>query len=262
MSAPVQAVTMPKWGIEMTEGTVNSWTAQEGQVVEKGAPLLEVETDKIVNTVEAPFAGTLRRILAQAGEVYPVGSLIAVLAEPAVSDADVEAFIAGFKGASVTFEPEAQAPAGAAEPPGAAAASEQLVSPVAARLAESLEIDIRKVTGTGRNGRVMKEDVEAFAAAATAPAAANPVTRVRMSAARTVIARRLLESKQGIPHYRLQREVRADALTEYRRTLHAGGTRVSFNDLIVRACALALVRHPAVNAQMAGEEILDRKSVV
>ena len=121
MSAVVQAVTMPKWGIEMTEGTVNSWTAQEGQVVEKGAPLLEVETDKIVNTVEAPFAGTLRRILAQAGEAYPVGSLIAVLAEPAVSDADVEAFIKGFKGASVTFEPDAQAPAATAEPAGAAA---------------------------------------------------------------------------------------------------------------------------------------------
>jgi pyruvate dehydrogenase E2 component (dihydrolipoamide acetyltransferase) len=255
MSAPVQAVTMPKWGIEMTEGTVNSWTAQEGQVVEKGAPLLEVETDKIVNTVEAPFAGTLRRILAQAGEVYPVGSLIAVLAEPAVTDADVEAFIAGFKGASVSFEPDAQAPAASAAP-SEAPASEPLVSPVAARLAESLGIDIRKVTGTGRNGRVMKEDVEAFAAAATAPADANPVTRVRMSAARTVIARRLLESKQGIPHYRLKREVRADALTEYRRTLNAGGTRVSVNDLIVRASALALVRHPAVNAQLTGEEIL------
>lgn len=256
MSASVQAVTMPKWGIEMTEGTVNSWTAQEGQVVEKGAPLLEVETDKIVNTVEAPFAGTLRRILAQAGEVYPVGSLIAVLAEPAVSDADVEAFIAGFKGASVTFEPEAQAPAASPEPTGGAPASEQLVSPVAARLAESLGIDLRKVTGSGRNGRVMKEDVEAFAAAATAPAEANPVTRVRMSAARTVIARRLLESKQGIPHYRLQREVRAEALTAYRRTLNAGGTRVSVNDLIVRASALALVKHPAVNAQLAGDEIL------
>ncbi len=256
MSAAVQAVTMPKWGIEMTEGTVNSWTAQEGQAVEKGEPLLEVETDKIVNTVEAPFAGTLRRILAQAGEVYPVGSLIAVLAEPAVSDADVEAFIQGFKGASVTFEPDAQAPAAAPAATSAAAESEQRVSPVAARLAESLGIDIRKVTGTGRNGRVMKEDVEAFAAAATAPADANPVTRLRLSAARTVIARRLLESSQGIPHYRLTREVRADALTEHRRTLNAGGTRVSLNDLIVRASALALVKHPAVNAQLVAEEIL------
>jgi pyruvate dehydrogenase E2 component (dihydrolipoamide acetyltransferase) len=257
MSSPIQAVTMPKWGIEMTEGTVNSWTAREGQAVAKGEPLLEVETDKIVNTVESPFAGTLRRIVAAAGEVYPVGSLIAVLAEPAASDADVEAFIAGFKGASVSFEPDAQQPSPAAEVAVATEpAGEQLVSPVAARLAEGLGIDIRKVAGTGRNGRVMKEDVEAFAAAAAAPAEANPVTRVRMSAARAVIARRLLESKQTIPHYRLQREVQAAALAQHRSTLNSGGTRVSINDLIVRASALALVRHPAVNAQLAGEEIL------
>jgi pyruvate dehydrogenase E2 component (dihydrolipoamide acetyltransferase) len=257
MTAPIQAVTMPKWGIEMTEGTVNSWTAQEGQVVTKGEPLLEVETDKIVNTVEAPFAGTLRRIVAVAGEAYPVGSLIAVLADPAATDADVDAFVAGFKGASVSFEPDADNSAPAAAPVAAAEpASEQLVSPVAARLAESLGVDIAKVTGTGRNGRVMKEDVEAFAAASAAPADANPVTRVRMSAARAVIARRLLESKQGIPHYRLKRDVVVSALAQHRRSLYQGGTRVTVNDLIVRASALALVRHPGVNAQLVGDEIL------
>jgi pyruvate dehydrogenase E2 component (dihydrolipoamide acetyltransferase) len=258
MSTAIQAVTMPKWGIEMTEGTVNSWTAQEGQVVAKGEPLLEVETDKIVNTVEAPFAGTLRRIVAVAGEAYPVGSLIAVLAEPAATDADVEAFIKGFKGASVSFEPDAGDSPAAAEAAVAssAPASEQLVSPVAARVAESLGVDIRKVTGTGRNGRVMKEDVEAFAAASVKPADANPVTRVRMSAARAVIARRLLESKQTIPHYRLQRDIAADALSAHRQALKAAGQQVSVNDLIVRASALALVRHPALNAQFAGEEIL------
>ncbi len=256
MSAAIQPVTMPKWGIEMTEGTVNSWTAQVGQVVAKGEPLLEVETDKIVNTVEAPFAGTLRRIVAEAGEVYPVGSLIAVLAEPSVSDADVEAFIAGFKGASVSFEPDAQAPDAAAAAPAAAPAAEQLVSPVAARLAESLGVDITKVAGTGRNGRVMKEDVEAYAAACAPATEANPVTRVRMSPARLVIAKRLTESKQGIPHYRLKRDVRAGALSAHRRALHEAGTRVSVNDLIVRASALALVKHPEVNAQFSGEEIL------
>jgi pyruvate dehydrogenase E2 component (dihydrolipoamide acetyltransferase) len=252
----IQAVTMPKWGIEMTEGTVNSWTAAEGQSVAKGEPLLEVETDKIVNTVEAPFAGTLRRIVAQAGEVYAVGSLIAVLAEPAASDAEVEDFIANFKGASVSFEPDAEAPMTAAAAPEAAPAAEQLVSPPAARLAESLGLDIRKVTGTGRNGRVMREDVEAFAAGSAAPADANPVTRVRMSAARAVIARRLLESKQTIPHYRLTRDVQVDALTAHRSELKSSGARVSVNDYIVRASALSLVKHQAVNAQLVGEEIL------
>jgi pyruvate dehydrogenase E2 component (dihydrolipoamide acetyltransferase) len=256
MSAVILPVTMPKWGIEMTEGTVNSWTAQEGQVVGKGEPLLEVETDKIVNTVEAPFAGTLRRIVAAAGEVYPVGSLIAVLAEASVSDADVDEFIAGFRGASVSFEPDAQPDQPAQAAPAPVAAAEQLVSPVAARLAESLGVDITRVNGTGRNGRVMKEDVEAYAAASASTTQANPVTRARMSAARLVIARRLTESKQSIPHYRLKRDVRAGALSAHRRALHEGGTRVSINDLIVRASALALVQHPAVNAQLSGEEVL------
>jgi pyruvate dehydrogenase E2 component (dihydrolipoamide acetyltransferase) len=255
MSSAIQALTMPKWGIEMTEGTVNAWTASEGQVVARGEPLLEVETDKIVNTVESPFAGTLRRIVAQAGEVYPVGALIGVLAEAEVSDAEVADFIAGFKGASVSFEPDAEAPAAGSAEAAPAAASEQRVSPVAARLAESLGLDITKVTGTGRNGRVMKEDVEAFAARAQA-AESNPVTRVRMSASRAVIARRLLESKQSIPHYRVQREVLTGALMAHRDALKAAGTRVSVNDLLVRACALALVKHPAVNAQLSGEEIL------
>ncbi|HEY2808246.1 MAG TPA: dihydrolipoamide acetyltransferase family protein [Steroidobacteraceae bacterium] len=256
MSAAILPVTMPKWGIEMTEGTVNGWTAQEGQVVGKGEPLLEVETDKIVNTVEAPFAGTLRRIVAAAGEVYPVGSLIAVLAEASVSDADVDEFIAGFRGASVSFEPDAQPGRPARAAPAPAAAAEQLVSPVAARLAESLGVDITRVKGTGRNGRVMKEDVEAYVAASASTTQANPVTRVRMSAARLVIARRLTESKQSIPHYRLKRDVRSGELLGHRRALHENGTRVSINDLIVRASALALTRHPAVNAQVNGEEIL------
>jgi pyruvate dehydrogenase E2 component (dihydrolipoamide acetyltransferase) len=101
----------------------------------------------------------------------------------------------------------------------------------------------------------MKEDVEAFAARAQG-AAANPVTRVRMSASRAVIARRLLESTQSIPHYRVQREVLAGALMARRDALKGAGTRASVNDLLVRACALALLRHPAVNAQLAGEEIL------
>jgi pyruvate dehydrogenase E2 component (dihydrolipoamide acetyltransferase) len=256
MSAPIQAITMPKWGIEMTEGTVNAWTVHEGQAVTRGEGLLEVETDKIVNTVESPFDGTLRRILAPPGEAYPVGALIGVLADASVSDAEVAAFIENFKGASVSFEPEAQATgAGAAE--AAPAAAEQLVSPVAARLAESLGLDIRKIAGTGRNGRVMKEDVEAYAAAAAAPSGgANPVTRARMSASRAVIARRLLESKQTIPHYRVTREVLAGPLSAHREALKQAGTQVSLNDLLLRACALALVRHPAVNAQLAGEEVL------
>ncbi len=257
MSADIHAVTMPKWGIEMTEGTVNALSAREGQAIAKGDALLEVETEKIVNTVESPAAGTLRRYLVAPGDVKPVGALIAVLADAAVSDAQVSAFIDQFRGASVSFEPDAAAPAAAAAATPAAAAPEQLVSPVAAKLAESLGIDIRKVTGTGRNGRVMKEDVEAHAASrAGEGSASNPATRTRLSAARLVIARRLLESKQQIPHYRLVREIDAGALVMRRAAAKDQGSAATLNDYIVQACAAALVKNPALNAQLEGEELL------
>jgi pyruvate dehydrogenase E2 component (dihydrolipoamide acetyltransferase) len=258
VSAPIVAVTMPKWGIEMTEGTVSALTAREGQQVAKGDALLDVETEKIVNTVESPAAGTVRRILVEPGEVKPVGALIAVVADTAVGEADLAAFIANFKGASVSFEPDAAvAVAVSAGGEGGPTAAAQLVSPVAVRLAESLGIDITKVSGTGRNGRVMREDVEAYAASRTTAAAENPVKRVRMSSTRLVIARRLSESKQSIPHYRLVRDIDAGALVARRAALLAAGTRVTLNDLIIEATAAALLRHPSLNAQLAGEEILE-----
>jgi pyruvate dehydrogenase E2 component (dihydrolipoamide acetyltransferase) len=258
MRSPIQAVTMPKWGIEMTEGTVSGLTAREGQAVVKGEALLEVETDKIVNTVESPSTGTVRRILVSAGEVRPVGALIAVLADAEVTDAELSDFIAGFKGATVSFEPDA-GPTGTpvSADAGATTAAPQLVSPVAARLAESLGIDISKVTGSGRNGRVMKEDVEAYAALIAQNAPTNPVRRVPLSAARVVIARRLLESTQTIPHYRLLREVVATALIDRRESHRRDGVRVTLNDLIVEAAAAALMQHPSLNAQFSGDEILE-----
>jgi pyruvate dehydrogenase E2 component (dihydrolipoamide acetyltransferase) len=256
VSAPIFAVTMPKWGIEMTEGTVTALAAREGQSVAKGDALLEVETDKIVNTVESPAAGLLRRILVEPGEVKPVGALIAVLAEPTVSDGELASFIENFRGASVSFEPDVGAPAaGSPADAGSGTRPEQLVSPVAAQLAQTLGIDITRVTGTGRNGRVMKEDVEAYAASRAA-AAENPVTRLRLSAARLTIARRLSESKQTIPHYRLRHDIDAGELVLQRETLKRAGMPVTVNDLIVAATAAALVKHPVVNAQLCGEEIL------
>ena len=356
MAQAIRAVTMPKWGIEMTEGTINQWSIGEGQRVEKGAPLLEVETEKIVNTVEAPAAGTLRRIIATAGDVKPVGALIGVLADAGVSDAEVTSFIEGFRGASVSFEPDA-GESGKALAPGAAGSADapeksglqdggagqtqgggavtgsgagqpqsstiqsdiaQLdttghtaatpepsgeirVSPIARRLAESLDIDIAEVKGAGRNGRITKEDVETYAAARTAGTArggnskpdvaaqtaatgqggllhqdvappgarradtpppadrplTNPSTRQKMSSLRATIARRMLEATQSIPHYRLAMEVEVDRLMQQRRGLMEQiGGRISLNDMLVRASALTLGTHPALNAQLHGEEVV------
>jgi pyruvate dehydrogenase E2 component (dihydrolipoamide acetyltransferase) len=281
VAASISAITMPKWGIEMTEGTVTGWRVGEGQRVERGAEILDVETEKIVNAVESPAGGVLRRILAAGGETRAVGALIGVIAEERTSDADIARFVESFVAAVVSFDPNAAAPA--AEPtlvqpvlaqPAAmttatsgatgSASDEAHVSPIARRVAERLGVDLAKVTGSGRNGRISKEDVETFAAhgGADAPVpdstvAGAGVRRIRMSARRGTIARRLLESKQSIPHYRLELDVDFGPLLQHRRALTDGaGGRVTVNDLLLRAAALALVQHPMVNAQLDGDEIV------
>jgi len=279
MSQRIFPITMPKWGIEMQQGTITEWHAVPGGALAKGAPLLDVETEKIVNSVEAPVAGTLRKIVAETGSTEAVGALIAVFADASVSDAEIDAFIAGFKPADASFD-HADAPAAPTAAPAAvdaAADGEARISPIARRIAERLGVDITQVKGTGRNGRVSKEDVEAYAASigvqadgtpaaapaagsAAAPAAAtgaagDGVVREKMTSMRATIARRLLESKQGIPHYRLAADVDLTALLARRAALRAAGTEVSVNDLLVRACALTLVKHPAVNAQLQGDEV-------
>jgi pyruvate dehydrogenase E2 component (dihydrolipoyllysine-residue acetyltransferase) len=288
VAAPISAITMPKWGIEMTEGTITGWRVDEGQRVERGAEILDVETEKIVNAVESPAAGTLRRILASGGETRAVGALIGVIAEEDTRDADIARFIESFVAAVVSFDAEpATAPvvAATAEHTATAGATsaaadvadEARVSPIARRVAARLGVDLSQVTGTGRNGRISKEDVEIFAAhagdgaRATKPAAATAgaaettavaasgaaVHRIRMSARRGTIARRLLESKQSIPHFRLGLDVDFGPLLQHRRALLDGASgRVTVNDLLLRAAALALVQHPMVNAQLEGDEIL------
>ena len=117
----IQGITMPKWGIEMQEGTINAWNFTVGQPVAKGDALLDVETEKIVNTVESPAAGTLRRIVGEVGDTIAVGALVGVFADASVSEAEIDAFVANFKGADTSFEPDAgdaapaPAPAPAAE---------------------------------------------------------------------------------------------------------------------------------------------------
>jgi len=281
MGQRIFAVTMPKWGIEMQQGTIAEWHVAPGRPVEKGEHMLDVETDKIVNSVEAPSSGVVRRIIADKGATENVGALIAVLAGPTVPDAEVDAFVRSFKPADARFELDArqqEVPAGAAqatpdprpdnEP--AAPGSEGRISPIARRVAERLGIDLAKVNGTGRGGRISKEDVEAYAAAQGTAAAAGAVSaapasastrqpepaREKLTSMRATIAKRLLESKQGIPHYRLHVDVDFNALLAHRSSLNSPGATVSINDLLVRATALSLMRHTALNSQLVGDEVL------
>jgi len=117
MNQRIFPMTMPKWGIEMQQGTVTEWHAVPGKSIVKGEPIVDVETDKIVNSVEAPVSGVLRLIVADKGAVENVGALIAVFADPSVPDAEIEAFVRGFKPADTSFEPgESTASAGIAAP--------------------------------------------------------------------------------------------------------------------------------------------------
>ncbi len=291
MPTPIASLTMPKWGIEMTEGTITNWRVTPGTRIEKGQEILDVETEKIVNAVEAPASGVLRRIIAQEGETRSVGELIGIIADADVGEEEIERFAREFVAAAVSFEPTDAPPpteppklADATAAPISAAAADDVgseearVSPIARRVAERLGVDLSKVHGTGRNGRVSKEDVEAYAAAVqggTAPAAAastvasattasNAATpvgtsafrRVAMNSRRRTIARRLQESKQTIPHYRLTVDVDFGPVLELRAGLPGGPSRPSVNDFLLRAAALALREHPDVNAQLEGDEIL------
>jgi pyruvate dehydrogenase E2 component (dihydrolipoamide acetyltransferase) len=301
MSRSIHAITMPKWGIEMTEGTIAGWRIAEGERVERGVEIADVETEKIVNAVEAPVSGVLRRITAPAGDRQPVGALIGVIADEGASEEEITRFVGAFVGAVVSFEPDstpgassapattsgsATAPAAplAAAAPQASTADETRVSPIARRIAERLGVDITQVTGTGRNGRISKEDVEAFAArrnaaqgttpevpppssppstsaaaatAQTVPAASTPSAgrRVRLSARRLTIARRLLAATRSIPHFHVAVEV--DLGPALSRKRDAGAVKLTLNDFVVRASALALMQHRCMNAQLEGEDILE-----
>jgi pyruvate dehydrogenase E2 component (dihydrolipoamide acetyltransferase) len=256
------AVTMPKWGIEMQEGTLTAWNFSEGQAVEKGAGLFDVETEKIVNSAESPASGTLRRILVRPGETFPVGALLAVLGPPQATEAEVDAFVAAFRPADTSFEPAVvpatPAAASAAATAAPAGAGGSRASPIAERLAAELGINLAEVRGTGRNGRISREDVEAHAREGGKPAStsANEPVRERPSAMRLTIGRRLAESVREIPHYRLSVDVECGAFDRRRERLGRSGVAVSLNDLLLSACALTLPGHPDLNAHFVDGEVL------
>lgn len=255
----ITAVTVPKWGIEMQEGQFVEWRATVGDQISRGDEIADMETEKIVNALESPGDGMLRRQLAQEGDTLPVGALIGVLAEPDVPEADIDKYIAEFKPAEVSFEPDVSA----GETPvdatvGTSESSAAHISTPVRRLAERLGVDVTNIQGTGRNGRISREDVEraASAGASTEPAdARGDYEVVPMSALRKTIARRLVQSKQDIPHYYLTADVCLDPLLERRQQLDADGVQASVNDLLVKAVAHALIDVPDVNAQLVGDEI-------
>ncbi len=271
-------ILMPALSPTMTEGTLATWLKKEGDTVESGDVLAEIETDKATMEVEAVEEGTLARILVPGGtEGVAINAPIAILLE---EDEDPSA-LDDFKVSSVAAMPAvpaaeaapapAAAPSAPTAPPAPSAPIDRVfASPLARRIAAEKGIDLSAVKGTGPRGRIVKSDVEsaspgevvlAAALPAVAPVAGpppapagSPYTDVPNSTMRKIIAKRLSEAKQTIPHFYLSVDCRIDGLLALRQDLNGrspggdGAYKISVNDFIIRAVALALKKVPEANA--------------
>ena len=274
-------ITMPALSPTMTEGTVARWLKMEGDSVEAGEPIAEIETDKATMEVEAIDDGVLGKIVVGDGtENVAVNTVIGVmLAEgedaSALKAVAVEAPAPAAPPSAAETAPVAAEPAPAPSVPAPAAEDGQRIkaSPLARKMAAQAGIDLATLSGSGPKGRIVKADIEAAmagapvsaAAPAQAPAAApeGTYTEVPLSNMRKTIARRLTESKQTIPHYYLSVDCELDRLLGLRKELNARdeGFKLSVNDFILRAMALALRKVPEANAGWSETAILQYDTV-
>jgi pyruvate dehydrogenase E2 component (dihydrolipoamide acetyltransferase) len=274
-------VTLPRLGQGMESGTIVRWLKSEGEKVEKGEPLYELDTEKVTQEVEADASGTLLKILVSEGEVN-VGTAIAVLGEQgesvpepsgnggsAAPVAEKESKEEGDPAPAREDERERGREAGAeaetkAEPepaPSRPSGGRVKASPLARRLAKEKGIDLASLSGTGPEGRIIAEDVErAQASPAGAPAAASaePET-VPLSQLRKTIARRMTEAWQA-PTFQIAMTADMTAAIAARKAmverLREGDAKPTFSDILTKACAVALLRHPGMNVHFAGDSLL------
>ena len=275
-----EIITMPRLSDTMTEGVVAQWLKKVGDKVSEGDILAEIETDKATMEFESFNEGTLLFIGLQNGDSAPVDSLLAIIGE---EGENIDAIIKDFKvavpaeeSAPVKEAPKAAAPAPVSETPAAPAIAQVaapvvntgkiIASPLAKKIAEEKGINLATVAGTGDHGRVVKRDIENFvpAAAATQTATARQTITLgeesfeetKNSQMRKVIARRLGESKFTAPHYYLMLEINMDSAIASRKVINdIPDIKVSFNDMVVKACAMALKKHPQVNSQWFEDKI-------
>jgi pyruvate dehydrogenase E2 component (dihydrolipoamide acetyltransferase) len=349
----IRTLEIPKWGLSMEEGTLAQWLIKEGSAFSQGQDICEIETSKITNVLEAPWDGVLRRVLAQPGDTLPVGAVLALVADEAVSDSELDAFAASLNSgapqpaaetapstpapaATTSSEPSAPAPAKPAAQDAIPAAlrgetDETQVNATshALRLAKKQGIDLSKVSGSGRDGRISVADLQAAITAGGSSAELQPRAAVKakprhttqddsqipatpiarrlasqlginlhdcrrsgsagrvsradvealaalrgsgeksvartaeaveeratydsqpLSAMRRTIASRLQESKRNAPHFRLVSEVDLTRIQALRREVNSAlpSLKVTLNDLLVKACAQALMSVPEMNVQ-------------
>lgn len=286
-----EIVTMPKLGFDMAEGTLVRWVILEGEPVKKGAVLAEIETDKATVEVEANTSGTLLRHLVDPGSIVPVNTPIAIIGQP---DEEIPSLDDQEVSASQTATEGEEAPSAAASiteaPPqidtGTLPAGVR-ATPLARRLAQESGIDIRNIPGSGPSGRIRKEDVEAYIeeqahkpvetpslppqavlpASLSAPAITpGEQKRIPLTKLRAIIGKRMAQSTQTAPHFFVTHDVDVEGLLKLRQEVNQllpDGEKISVNDFIVRATALALRVFPNLNASIDEEkgEIIQHGSI-
>jgi len=280
--AGVEIVTMPRLSDTMEEGTVASWLKKVGDAVEEGDILAEIETDKATMEFESFYSGTLLHIGIDEGGSAPVDSVLAIIGP---AGTDVSAVLSGASAPAAAapaapkeaIEIKSEAPAAAAPAATPAAQAPEVTSsntrifasPLAKKLAKEKGLDLSTVKGSGEHGRIIRRDVEqaqvvaAPAASAKAQPVAAPVVAasgvenkesVKNSQMRKVIAKRLSESKFTAPHYYLTVEVEMDEAKAARQQINQlPDTKVSFNDMVLKASAMALLKHKQVNTTWSDE---------
>jgi pyruvate dehydrogenase E2 component (dihydrolipoamide acetyltransferase) len=270
-----QIITMPRLSDTMEEGTVSSWLVNVGDTVQEGDILAEIETDKATMEFESFHEGTLLYIGIKVGETAKVDSLLAVIGD---ADSDFKSAVENFGSEipqvknentesinDLTPEspetPETPEILETVETFSVNSNSRILASPLAKKIAKEKSIDLKNINGSGDNGRIIKEDVENYTAPKIVTAKPNIIKsessienesfeEIENSQMRKAIARRLKESKFSAPHYYLSVEFEMDNAIAFRKQYNSmPDTKISFNDIIVKACAIALKQHPRVNSR-------------
>ena len=271
-----EVIRMPRLSDTMEEGNIIGWLKKVGDKVAPGDILAEVETDKATMDLESFHEGTLLYIGKDEGTV-PVDGIIAVIGQEGEEfeslikeDNAPQPTAAKAVPAESTSEKESQAPTTNEPAAISSDAGRVKASPLAKSIAKENNIDIASVKGTGEGGRVIKKDVEeaiSSGASASAPSRAisyqpGEATEIPVSQMRKTIARRLSESKFTAPHFYLTVEINMDRAVEARKAVNALGVhKISFNDIVVKACAVALRSHPMINASWTGDKIVQHGAV-
>ncbi len=275
----VEVITMPRLSDTMTEGTVALWNKKVGDTVEEGDILAEIETDKATMEFESFYTGSLLEIGIKEGESALVDSVLAIIGPKGT---DVTGILESYKTESdieeiaTPSETKIAAPIVAAKPETIQPVSNKntsleggriFISPLAKKLADEKGINLHHVAGSGENGRIIKRDIENYQPASSGASSYVPVgvesfEEVKNSQMRKVIAKRLGESKFMAPHYYLTVELDMDHAIAARKAINsAPDVKVSFNDMIVKACAMALRKHPKVNSHWTDTSTLLAKHI-